>query len=742
MGILDIISSSDKTEREDKRLRDIIEMVEKTHSVRATESYVEYLRYVLRVPNATPIEPFEMFVNVVDLIMNNRVDFNDNNYYKTLKQAEEIYTYIFEYGAKTPNFEALSVMYYKFFNPNSVIANNFFDPRLYNLFLDKICFDKFIKSLMSNVKAYKSYFASLVSYALDVREYFFDETAFASHLIKVISNMAKTSDVKLVVDEERRKIEHMAGIYEIDEIVVNKAEQQLVQSRNLLQEAQSILASADSKMSALKQLVKSSSDTVEEISNREIARVDSMAKNARQDLDRAFDEFIESQKKIVLFEKDALSAQLVRDSEAKLNELQKMARTITGTASAELAKLNMESGEVVSRMQSLVREDEDIQKVLASAQANEEFMEKVRKIQILNDNNLDFIEANMKQASQAVQVIQTTQAAQVGQPAMVADMAQAPVLDNDDVIPAVNPFLDVNVPYKDRFAAIMRAKEQLAAQGEHFHKMFDDVLIALLENANPYLVGPSGCGKTYMVSQLARLLNMEFIDIGYINEEYDILGFQTANGGYSRPNFYRCYKYGKIAFCDELDNGNSRATVKLNSFLVNTEKASYNFPNGEHVERHDNFRIIAAGNTAGNGADANYNTREKIEESVQQRLTPIYVGYDNAVEEKIMGDYKAWYEFIVLFRMATDAWEQKSFMSAPGILTTRDAAKIRRYLDNQSFNEEQIIKYEFVQTKDVEYLSFLESIMKENVANHPQAQGLLQEFSKQVNEAREKGIRG
>ena len=34
------------------------------------------------------------------------------------------------------------------------------------------------------------------------------------------------------------------------------------------------------------------------------------------------------------------------------------------------------------------------------------------------------------------------------------------------------------------------------------------------------IMGPSGCGKTFMVKQIASILNMDFIDIGYINEEY------------------------------------------------------------------------------------------------------------------------------------------------------------------------------------------------------------------------------
>ena len=258
-----------------------------------------------------------------------------------------------------------------------------------------------------------------------------------------------------------------------------------------------------------------------------------------------------------------------------------------------------------------------------------------------------------------------------------------------------------------------KIKEDFIAVNDFTFTVPDGKLIGLL--------GPSGCGKTFMVKQIASILNMDFVDIGYINEEYDILGFQTATGAYSTPNFYRCYKYGKIAFCDELDNGNSRATVKLNSFLSNNKDASYNFPNGENVKRHNNFRIIAAGNTAGNGADANYNTREKIEESVQQRFMPVYVGYDNYVEGKILADYPEWYEFIVLFRDGTDNWGSMNDTAAAGIITTRDTAKIKRYLDNKSFDMGKILDYEFIQTKDMEYLAFLVSHMKGKLTEYPKA---------------------
>ncbi|MBP5282809.1 MAG: AAA family ATPase, partial [Lachnospiraceae bacterium] len=306
-------------------------------------------------------------------------------------------------------------------------------------------------------------------------------------------------------------------------------------------------------------------------------------------------------------------------------------------------------------------------------------------------------------------------------------------------IPTVNPFLDMNVPFQKRYALVMAEKKKRMDQGELYHEMFDDVLTAVMENVNPYLIGPSGCGKTYMVQQIGELLGIECDDIGYINEEYDILGYVTAMGDYSASNFYRLYKYGGIAFCDELDNGNSKATVKLNSFLTNRVDSCYHFPGGERVMRHPSFRVIAAGNTDGNGADVNYSTREKIEESVQQRMIPIYVDYDNRVEKSILADYPEWFDFSCAFRKATTRWHEVSGVPAQGIFTTRDAYRIKQYLDNGSFTPQKVMNYEFVQTKEPEYLGFLKEELDKLIKSKTKAREVFAIFAAQVDEVRKKG---
>ncbi|MBQ5312216.1 MAG: hypothetical protein ILP19_09305, partial [Oscillospiraceae bacterium] len=89
-----------------------------------------------------------------------------------------------------------------------------------------------------------------------------------------------------------------------------------------------------------------------------------------------------------------------------------------------------------------------------------------------------------------------------------------------------------------------------------------------------------------------------------------------------------------------------------------------------------------------------------------------YLTYDDRLEKKILEPYPEWISFVHEFRKATDAWSRQNECAAPGVFTTRDAAGIRRYLDHKSFDDSKIIEYEFIETKDNEYLLYLSKRME------------------------------
>ena len=749
-----------------RRLKNLIE--EETNREDEDLTFLTYL-YKVKDSEVEPyIRPMSLFLDVVEMIMSNPVDFKSGDRLATVYRAERIYKEIFIYDEETPNAEELQRVFVELFDEGGAIALDLYDSGLFRTFYDKSNYIYLVNAI-SVYPNLREVFTVLTNYGISVREYYIDDGEYLSNMIRVAKALSDAAPMQYesITSTELTKVQRMNGIYNLDAVDVARAEKQLQETRQIMDHSLDVITQVDQRTKQLQEVMEEVSNTIRDIGRREAEIMQNTAETCKQDLATEYKNEIKNQKKQISLKSEQFVKQMFEDASKELEQLRTMAKTISSSTSLKITKMNQEAENVLRRVQRMVNDDEEVRRILKQADENQEFMRKVSQIEMFNDTNLAAIEqvvsnqARITAEAAEVQAATGAQTATGAQPTVIIKqpsanaIAQEPtvvfaapergenVRTADDIVDySVNPLLDPEIPFKDRLAIVMKEKNRRMKKGEHFHEVFDDVLIALMEDSNPYLIGPSGCGKTYMVRQLTELLNLDFIDIGYINEEYDILGFQTATGGYSTPNFYLCYKYGMVAFCDELDNGNSRATVKLNSFLSNVKNASYNFPNGENVKRHSNFRIIAAGNTSGNGADSNYNTREKIEESVQQRFMPIYVNYDNEVEKAILADYPDWFSFIVLFRTATTAWGESSGMGeASGILTTRDASHIKRYLDNDSFDTSQIVKYEFIQTKELDYLLFLENYMKDRIVEYPDAEAIFLNFADQVEQIREKGGR-
>lgn len=721
-------------DKNEKQLKEILENYRK--STGASFEFTITVDSELNNEEKRIINPKSLYCKCVLSIIQN-MNISSGSYLNVLNYAKNVYRQLFPLDEQSEHFDLLSKIYVEMFDNTGFIATQCFDIKFLSIFYNlenyykwMVCVDKNHK--FAEIKDY------IYEYGIEARAFFANEESFTSNYIYVCEKMLKSENTEEVFNKMKKDVEHMAGIYDVEEAMLSKVEQDIATAQETITRADDILAVIEKRIKNIDQTTLSAVERVKRISDNEVALAQATLNDIDVRLQSAYDDFLHTQKQRIVYEKDKLVEQVVTESEGKLNEFKENVRSVISMAKFEVSKINNEVNITMQRLKDCMADDEKVNAILKDSVAHDELIKKIEKLTILNDSNMELLNYRLEQeiekmpaSAKVNSAKKTVKKIEPQEEYYPENETERQITDYED-IPDVNPLLDENVPFSKRFEMAMDNKKRLEDQGEHFHEKFNDVLTAVMENANPYLIGPTGCGKTYMVHQLCRILNMSFIDIGYINEEYDILGFQTANGGYSRPNFYRCYKYGKIAFCDELDNGNSRATVKLNSFLGNTNDAGFNFPNGEFVKRHGNFRIIAAGNTAGNGADSNYNTREKIEESVQQRFTPIYVGYDNEIERAIIGQYTAIFEFIVHFREATNAWSRKSHMSASGIITTRDTARIRKYLDNNSFSVEKILDYEFIQTKDEVYLGFLADYMKANVKEEDASFNIINSFCEKV----------
>ena len=90
--------------------------------------------------------------------------------------------------------------------------------------------------------------------------------------------------------------------------------------------------------------------------------------------------------------------------------------------------------------------------------------------------------------------------------------------------------------------------------------------------------------------------------------------------------------------------------VILNAAIANKY---FDFPTGR-VEAHPNFRVIAAGNTFGTGADINYTGRYSLDKASLDRFAIVKIDYSPAIEESIADGDNELIQFCRAFREATD----------------------------------------------------------------------------------------
>ena len=182
----------------------------------------------------------------------------------------------------------------------------------------------------------------------------------------------------------------------------------------------------------------------------------------------------------------------------------------------------------------------------------------------------------------------------------------------------------------------------------HRHPVFADVLAALSVRENVYLVGPAGSGKTTIASQSAHALDIPFYSTGAVGLPYQLLGFLNAEGRYMETDLYRAYVNGGVFLFDEIDASSAQALLAFNAIAANDLAA---FPIGT-VKRHPDFVIIAAANTWGSGATAEYVGRAQLDAATLDRFAFITMDYDERLELAIASNDE-WTRHVQAFRRIT-----------------------------------------------------------------------------------------
>ena len=202
-------------------------------------------------------------------------------------------------------------------------------------------------------------------------------------------------------------------------------------------------------------------------------------------------------------------------------------------------------------------------------------------------------------------------------------------------------------------------------KGGFYHEKFEQILSQVQLDEPIMLIGPAGSGKNVAVSQVADALGQHMYYTNNASNEFKLTGFIDAGGNYRDTEFYKAFKNGGIFFLDEIDNSDPSALIVINSALANGYMA---FPH-ETIDRHPDFRIIAAANTWGKGADLQYVGRNALDGATLDRFDNIFFDYDTNLERALYPNDEV-LQFMWAFRNAV--YQSK----IPHIVSTRGIGKV------------------------------------------------------------------
>lgn len=196
-----------------------------------------------------------------------------------------------------------------------------------------------------------------------------------------------------------------------------------------------------------------------------------------------------------------------------------------------------------------------------------------------------------------------------------------------------------------------------------FHEQFETILKLVSRDLPVYLSGEAGTGKNVICKQIAEALGLQFYFTNAVTQEYKITGFIDANGKYHETQFYKAFKDGGLFFLDELDASVPEVLVILNAAIANRY---FDFPVGK-IEAHPDFRLIAAGNTSGNGADHVYAGRYCLDGASLDRFSTVIVPYSKKIEEAVTNKDTALLDFCYKFRSIVKGAGIKAIFSYRGL---------------------------------------------------------------------------
>jgi hypothetical protein len=196
----------------------------------------------------------------------------------------------------------------------------------------------------------------------------------------------------------------------------------------------------------------------------------------------------------------------------------------------------------------------------------------------------------------------------------------------------INNRITINeIPDQPQFQNLQHEK----LRASHLHAPL--LKAALMADVPVWLYGEAGSGKSTAAEQMADELDLSFrsISLGPSTSKADLMGYRDATGEYRSTAYRETYEDGGVFLFDEIDNAHPSVLTILNNSIANNQGE---FPD-KRISRHDDTRFIAAANTIGRGATAEYVGRTPIDAATIDRFAFVPMDIDPELEEAlVLGD--------------------------------------------------------------------------------------------------------
>lgn len=203
-------------------------------------------------------------------------------------------------------------------------------------------------------------------------------------------------------------------------------------------------------------------------------------------------------------------------------------------------------------------------------------------------------------------------------------------------------------------------EEVKIVEGGPKHYLFPEILTAVNCKIPVALVGPAGSGKSTLCEQVASALSKKFYLQNSVSGSHELTGYMDAYGKYNTTSFREAFTKGGIMMVDEVDTSDAGALKWLNTALANGYAMFPDMP--DPVHRHEDFRILIAANTFGNGADRLYVGANQLDASTLDRFVFFDFKYDEKLEAIVAGNLN-WVRRVQRLRAAAFAEKARMVIS-------------------------------------------------------------------------------